>query len=90
MARAPFSTIAWLIWLLFKNPSALEQCRNEVRRAIAELSSMTPDTIASLNYLEACATEAMRLKPAAPTILNEARSAMSGSRPVLLSGSSPA
>lgn len=66
------NTIAWLIWLLFKNPSALEQCRNEVRRTIAELSSMTPETIVSLNYLEACANEAMRLKPVAPTILNEA------------------
>jgi cytochrome P450 len=66
------NTLAWLIWLLFKNPPALEQCRDEVRRTIAELSSMTPESIASLDYLEACANEAMRLKPVAPTILNEA------------------
>lgn len=66
------NTIAWLTWLLFKNPPALEQCRDEVRRTIADLSSMTPETIASLDYLEASANEAMRLKPVAPTILNEA------------------
>jgi cytochrome P450 len=67
------NTLAWTIWLLHKNPAALERCRNEVRRTVPPaLSSMTPEAIASLDFLEACVNESMRLKPVAPSLMSEA------------------
>jgi cytochrome P450 len=66
------NTLAWMIWLLHKNPDALARCRDEVRSIVPELSSMTPETMASLDYLEACASETMRLKPVVPAMLAEA------------------
>lgn len=66
------NTLAWTIWLLHKHPAALERCRNEVRRMVPTLSSMTPEAIASLDFLEACVYESMRLKPVAPSLMSEA------------------
>ncbi|GGY27518.1 cytochrome P450 [Pseudoduganella albidiflava] len=57
------SALAWLIWLLWQNPPALERAQAEVRQHAREL---TVENIAALDYLDACALEAMRLKPPAP------------------------
>ncbi len=57
------SALAWLVWLLWKNPDALARARQEVLR---HATSLTPESIGELDYLEACALEAMRLKPPAP------------------------
>ena len=65
-------SLAWLIWLLHRHPAALERARDEVRGAIGDLDSLTPDALAALGYLDACVREAMRLKPVAPMILREA------------------
>lgn len=55
--------LAWLIWLLWKNPQALARAQQEVRQ---RAMTLTPEHIGELDYLEACALEAMRLKPPAP------------------------
>ncbi|QBE67256.1 cytochrome P450 [Pseudoduganella lutea] len=57
------SALAWLIWLLWQNPAVLARVQDEVRRNV---SSLTPESIGTLDYLDACALEAMRLKPPAP------------------------
>lgn len=61
------NTLAWLTYLLHHNPSVLKRAREEVQ-AIAPrgLPDFTPDSLAKMDYLEACANEAMRLKPVAP------------------------
>jgi len=66
------NTLAWLIWLLQRHPAALARCRDEVRRAVPDVDAMTPESLTSLDYLEACINEAMRLKPVAPTIVKQA------------------
>jgi cytochrome P450 len=57
------SALAWLIWLLWKNPQALARAQQEVR---LHAPVLTVENIGALDYLEACALEAMRLKPPAP------------------------
>jgi cytochrome P450 len=59
------SALAWLIWLLWRNPDALARVQREVRGHALDL---TIENINALDYLEACALEAMRLKPPAPFI----------------------
>lgn len=66
------NTLGWLLWLLQQNPSAMERCREEVRRLVPDIASITPETLASLDYVDACVSEAMRLKPVVPMMLNEA------------------
>ena len=65
-------SLAWLIWLLERHPAALQRARDEVRGAIGDFASVTPDALAALGFLDACVREAMRLKPVAPMILREA------------------
>ncbi|HEX8606012.1 MAG TPA: cytochrome P450 [Pseudoduganella sp.] len=62
------SALAWLIWLLWKNPQALARAQQEVRLELQRhhATSLTVEAIGALDYLEACALEAMRLKPPAP------------------------
>jgi cytochrome P450 len=57
------SALAWLVWLLWQNPEALARVQQEVR---GHAATLTPETIGALDYVEACALEAMRLKPPAP------------------------
>ncbi|MBB3222280.1 cytochrome P450 [Pseudoduganella umbonata] len=57
------SALAWLIWLLWQNPEALARAQREVR---LHAPALTVESIGALDYLEACALEAMRLKPPAP------------------------
>ena len=60
------NTIAWTIHLLWTNPAALAHAVDEVRRVCGDAAIPRLDQIAQLDYVEACAHEAMRLKPVAP------------------------
>ncbi|MDB5861794.1 MAG: cytochrome [Ramlibacter sp.] len=66
-------TLAWLIWLLHRNPEAAAQARREVDAVLAPGGLVrSTEELARLDILDACANEAMRLKPVAPVIMNEA------------------
>ena len=60
------NTLAWTIHLLWTNPAALARAVEEVQRVCGDASIPTLAQIAQLDYVEACAHEAMRLKPVAP------------------------
>ena len=62
------NTLAWMIHLLQRNPQALQRAQEEVRRIANDPADFTPEKMAELDYLEACAHETMRLKPVAPFI----------------------
>ncbi|MDB5946960.1 MAG: cytochrome [Ramlibacter sp.] len=67
------NTLAWLIWLLHQNPRAMRQASEEARAVLAGATCPAGvDQVAKLDFLEACAYEAMRLKPVAPLIVNQA------------------
>lgn len=66
------NALAWLIWLLDRNPDALSKAREEVLRLAPDPAALTIEQIDGLDYLEACVQEAMRLKPPAPYIPLEA------------------
>ena len=60
------NTLAWMIHLLQRNPQALKRAQEEVRSKANDPAAFTPEKMAELDYLEACAHETMRLKPVAP------------------------
>ena len=62
------NTVAWMIHLLWRNPAALARARDEVRSVCGDARSLTPEQMARLDYIEACAHETMRLKPVAPQV----------------------
>lgn len=66
------NTLAWLIYLLQRHPLALARAQEEVRRVIPDQTAFTPEQMGQLDYLEACITETMRLKPVAPFMPLEA------------------
>jgi cytochrome P450 len=66
------NSLAWLIWLLHRHPDALQRARDEVLRRVPSLDALTIEQVDSLDFLEACTHESMRLKPAAPFISVEA------------------
>ena len=66
------NTISWIIYLLQCNPHTLARAREEVRRLAPDVAQFTLAQMDSLDYLGACASEAMRLKPVAPYIPLEA------------------
>ena len=66
------STLAWLLYLLHRNPAALRQARGEVLRLAPDPDGFTIEQMDALVYLDACAQEALRLKPATPFIPLEA------------------
>jgi cytochrome P450 len=66
------NTLAWMIYLLQRNPHALQRAQAEVRALGRDSSAFTPEQMASLDYVEACAHETMRLKPVAPFQVIEA------------------
>jgi cytochrome P450 len=67
------TSISWLIYLLSRNPEALARARDEARHVVrGDLTSLTPEKVSELNYIEACSHEAMRLKPVGPINVVEA------------------
>ena len=67
------NTVAWMIYLLWRNPEALARASAEVRRVMGDLADdaaggLTLERLAELDYVEACAHETMRLKPVAPIL----------------------
>jgi len=62
------NTLAWMIYLLSRNPQALRRAQEEVAgRALRKY-----ENIMALPYVEACINETMRLKPVAPIIVQQA------------------
>lgn len=62
------SALSWLIWLLAQHPHALRLAQEEVRRVAPDPAAFTIEQMDQLEYIDACAHEAMRLKPPAPFI----------------------
>lgn len=62
------SALAWLAWLLARHPEALRRAQEEVRRVAPDAAAFTIEQMDQLEYIDACAHEAMRLKPPAPFI----------------------
>src|SRR5438552_2557477 len=67
------NTLAWMIYLLSRNPAALARARDEVRAVLGggPLPSQY-EQLAKLPFVEACTNETMRLRPVAPLIILEA------------------
>jgi cytochrome P450 len=66
------TTLAWMIYLLKRNPDTLTKAREEARRVAPDTDQFTMEQMAELRYIEACAHEAMRLKPVGPLLPSEA------------------
>ena len=66
------NTLAWMLHLLERHPEALRRAQDEVRRVAPDPSAFTPEQMAALDYVEACANETMRLKPVAPVLVFQA------------------
>jgi cytochrome P450 len=61
------NTLAWMIYLLSRNPEALRRAQAEV----AGRDLRKYENIMALPYVEACINETMRLKPVAPILMLE-------------------
>lgn len=66
------NTLAWMLYLLQRNPAAMQKAREEVLRVAPDPRAFSIEQMDGLDYLDACAQEAMRLKPVAPFIPLEA------------------
>jgi cytochrome P450 len=67
------NTLAWMIYLLSRNPAALARARDEVRAVLGTGSLPSQyEQLARLPFVEACTNETMRLRPVAPLIILEA------------------
>jgi len=66
------NTLAWMIHLLWRNPSALAMATDEVRRVCGAGEVATLEQLAQLDFVEACAHETMRLKPVGPLNIMQA------------------
>ncbi len=66
------NTIAWLIYLLERNPQALQLATQEVQRLAPDCATLSLEQMDALVYLDGCINEAMRLKPVAPFMPLEA------------------
>jgi cytochrome P450 len=49
------NTIAWMIYLLSRHPSALARAAEEVRRVLPDPQNPTHEQVNQLAYVEACA-----------------------------------
>jgi cytochrome P450 len=56
------NSLAWLIWLLHRHPQALARAREEVLRVAPDVGNLTIEQVDALDFVEACAHEALRLK----------------------------
>ena len=61
------NTLAWMIYLLSRQPEALRRAREEV----AAKNLQRYEDVSALPFVEACINETMRLKPVAPIIMLE-------------------
>jgi cytochrome P450 len=67
------NTLAWMIYLLSRNPAAMQRARDEVRAAIGGQALPTQyEQLSALPFVEACTHETMRLKPVAPILIKQA------------------
>jgi cytochrome P450 len=66
------NTLAWMIHLLALHPRSLRRVQDEVRGQVGDIGALTLEQIDALVYLDACASETMRLKPVAPFIALQA------------------
>ncbi len=66
------NTLAWMIHLLYLHPQALQRALHEVRTRAPDPAAYGFEQMEQLPYLEACASETMRLKPVAPFIALQA------------------
>ena len=72
------NTLAWMLYLLSRNPDVMQRLQQEVRAAAATAGEagaahmFTQDQTGRMDYLEACVNETMRLKPVGPINLMQA------------------
>ena len=66
------NSLAWMIYLLRRNPRTLQRAQDEVRRVAGDPAGYSLEQMGALQYVEACAHETMRLKPVAPLLVFEA------------------
>ena len=66
------NTLAWLIYLLQRNPQVLLKAQQEVLALAPDPGSYSMEMMEKLVFLEACISETMRLKPVAPLIVLQA------------------
>ena len=67
------NTLAWMLYLLQQNPEARRRVEETVGAAIGdEPLPRRYEQLASLDYIEACAHESLRLKPVAPVLPHQA------------------
>jgi cytochrome P450 len=62
------NTLAWMLYLMTRNPQTLERARDEVLAVFGADGELSHEGLARLDYVEACAHETMRLKPVAPFV----------------------
>ncbi len=66
------NTIAWLLYLLNRNPHTLQKTVMEIRQLAPDCAGFTLEQMDALVYLDAAVQEAMRLKPVGPFMPLEA------------------
>ncbi len=67
------NSLCWMLELMARTPETLQQARAEVLAHLAGgVDTFTLDALDQLPYLDACVSEAMRLKPVAPFLPVEA------------------
>jgi len=70
------NTIAWMIYLLWTHPQALDRACTEVRTKVQDCQQPTMEEMADLAFIEACIHETMRLKPVGPQLPLQANADM--------------
>jgi cytochrome P450 len=61
------NTLAWMVWLLHGHPDVAQRVADEVRAVLGDDSHPTRyEQLNALQFAEACAHEAMRIKPVVP------------------------
>ncbi|WP_158101033.1 cytochrome P450 [Variovorax sp. JS1663] len=67
------NTLAWTIYLLHEHPEAWQQLVEEARSVLGDAPvAQSLDELRQMRYAEACASEAMRLRPVAPLLILDA------------------